>query len=66
MTIPPKTMTVKCPQCEQVYIDWCIPAVGVQTHKAQRPSTVCSQCGHRSVVDELREVDGVFQQVIGR
>ncbi|MEL6470699.1 MAG: hypothetical protein AAFQ74_13300 [Cyanobacteria bacterium J06623_4] len=62
MTLPPKTVTVKCPQCEQIYIDWLTPAVGEQTELAQRPSTVCSQCGHRSILEELQEREGVFQQ----
>ncbi|MEO1622084.1 MAG: hypothetical protein AAFU53_13765 [Cyanobacteria bacterium J06632_3] len=61
MTLPPKTVTVKCPQCQQIYIDWHTPAVGIQTSAAQKPSTVCSQCGHRSVLDELHEKDGVLQ-----
>ncbi|MEL6605715.1 MAG: hypothetical protein AAFP20_21090 [Cyanobacteria bacterium J06614_10] len=63
MTLPPKTVTVKCPQCEQIYIDWLTPAVGEQTEWSQRPSTVCSQCGHRSILEELQEREGVFQQV---
>ncbi|MEL6352652.1 MAG: hypothetical protein AAFR58_12880 [Cyanobacteria bacterium J06627_28] len=61
-------MTVKCPQCEQIYIDWLIPAVGSVGMNGlvpveQQPSTVCSQCGHRSVLRDLQEIDGVLQQV---
>ena len=63
MTIPPKTMTVKCPQCTQIYIDWVIPAVGKQGKDAHKPSTACSQCGHRSIVEELKEIEGIWQQV---
>ncbi|MEL7142197.1 MAG: hypothetical protein AAFY33_14495 [Cyanobacteria bacterium J06643_4] len=67
MTLPPKTMTVKCPQCEQIYIDWLISAVGSVGMNGlvpveQQPSTVCSQCGHRSVLRDLQEIDGVLQQ----
>ncbi|MGD1895844.1 MAG: hypothetical protein ACFB16_02720 [Phormidesmis sp.] len=67
-----QTITVKCPQCQQVYINWHVPAVGKQTKKqgqngqsldTYRPSTSCSQCGYRSMLDELVEQDGVFQQV---
>lgn len=65
MTLPPKTMTVKCPQCEQIYIDWLIPAVGSVNGLVpsdQQPSTVCSQCGHRSSFSALSNIDGVLQQ----
>ncbi|MGD1864587.1 MAG: hypothetical protein ACFB0D_08530 [Phormidesmis sp.] len=64
MTIPPKTVTVKCPQCQQIYIDWYVAPVGVQSANAHQPSTVCSQCGHRSVLSELSEHNGVFQQAV--
>ena len=64
MTLPPKTITVKCPQCQQVYIDWYVPPVGTQSADAQKPSTVCSQCGHRSILSELSEQSGVFQRVV--
>lgn len=63
MTIPPKTVTVKCPQCQQIYIDWYVAAVRAQSANAQAPSTVCSQCGHRSVLSELSEHNGVYQQI---
>ncbi|MGB3787246.1 MAG: hypothetical protein WA949_04495 [Phormidesmis sp.] len=56
----PKTITVKCPQCQQIYIDWSIPAVGTIVTPEQRPSTICSQCGHRSILDELSDQNGVL------
>lgn len=66
MTLPPKTMTVKCSHCGQIYIDWLIPSVGsvgIDGHapREQQPSTVCSQCGHRSVLGDLQDIDGVLQ-----
>ncbi|MEM9089477.1 MAG: hypothetical protein AAGC93_12115 [Cyanobacteria bacterium P01_F01_bin.53] len=55
----PKNIMVKCPQCERVYIDWLTPAVT----ERDTPSTACSKCGHRSLVCELNEVNGVLQKV---
>ncbi len=62
-------ITVKCPQCQCIYIAWHVPAVGTQSAKetdkaaAYQPSTACSQCGHRSILADLTEQDGIFQQV---
>ncbi len=62
-----QTITVKCPQCQCVYIAWHVPAVGSQTEgktaSTYQPSTTCSKCGHRSVLSELTEQEGIFQQV---
>jgi len=54
----PKNIMVKCPQCEQVYIDWHTPAIT----ERDTPATVCSKCGHRSLFRDLTDVKGVFQQ----
>ncbi|MEM8502146.1 MAG: hypothetical protein AAF716_03225 [Cyanobacteria bacterium P01_D01_bin.1] len=62
----PKTITVRCPQCQQVYIDWSIPAVGIATTPEQRPSTVCSKCGNRSVIEELSEQNGILTKAAER
>ncbi|MEL7331175.1 MAG: hypothetical protein AAFN12_02950 [Cyanobacteria bacterium J06560_2] len=60
-----QTITVKCPQCEQIYINWHVPAVGESAKSdsgsAYQPSTACSKCGHRSVLSELEDVNGTFQ-----
>jgi len=64
MTIPPKTITVKCPQCQQIYIDWSVPSVGGPRPNTYEPSAVCSKCGHRSILSELSEKDGVLQQAV--
>ncbi|MEO1388344.1 MAG: hypothetical protein AAFV85_13365 [Cyanobacteria bacterium J06634_6] len=60
MTISP-TITVKCPQCEHVYIGWHIPSVGTQRTQENSPSVSCSRCGYRVVLADLAEKDGVFQ-----
>ena len=63
MTLPPKTITVQCPQCQQTYIAWYIPtlapALGSSSAEGelsqpgpQQPSTVCSRCGYRSLLSE--------------
>jgi endogenous inhibitor of DNA gyrase (YacG/DUF329 family) len=62
MTTPPKSILVKCPQCQRVYIDWHTPAVGVPGAQAEGPSTVCSKCGHRSQMRHLSEIQGIFQK----
>lgn len=56
----PKTITVKCPQCDRVYITWDTPAIDERSEKQR--TTACSQCGHRSLVHELVEKDGVLQK----
>ncbi|MGB3670724.1 MAG: hypothetical protein WA783_22135 [Phormidesmis sp.] len=63
-----QTVTVKCPQCQCVYIAWHVPAVGTQASgKADgtgyQSSTACSKCGQRSILADLTEKDGIFQQV---
>ncbi|MGC1306379.1 MAG: hypothetical protein WA885_04060 [Phormidesmis sp.] len=59
MTLGPKTITVKCPQCQRVYIDWHVPAVSEQD--SHKPTTVCSKCGHRSKIHELSDRNGTLQ-----
>ncbi|EDX85604.1 hypothetical protein S7335_3305 [Synechococcus sp. PCC 7335] len=58
----PKTITVQCPQCQQVYIDWSIPAVGTVITSSQRPTTVCSRCGNRSILSELSDRNGILSK----
>lgn len=57
----PKTITVKCPQCQQIYIDWHTPAID-NNNSDYKPTTACSQCGHRSALEDLSEQNGVWQQ----
>ncbi len=56
----PNTVTVKCPQCQQVYISWHTPAVNT-TDSEYEPTTVCSRCGHRAKLKDLSDRDGVLQ-----
>ena len=58
----PNTVTVKCPQCQQVYIAWHTPAVNVTNSSEYEPTTVCSRCGHRAQMKNLSDRDGVLQQ----
>lgn len=62
-----QTITVKCPQCKRVYIDWHVPAIRPQfseqvTTDTYEPATVCSKCGTRSLLKNLTEENGIFQQ----
>ena len=59
----PKTITVRCPQCQQVYIDWSIPAVGSIATSKQGPTTVCSRCGTRSALTELSIHNGILTKL---
>ncbi|MEL6552231.1 MAG: hypothetical protein AAFQ63_02025 [Cyanobacteria bacterium J06621_11] len=63
-----QTITVKCPQCDRIYIDWHVPAIQPQFSENQisdtyKPTTTCSKCGTRSVLSDLTEKKGVYQQV---
>ena len=58
----PNTVTVKCPQCEQVYISWNTPSVGVGGGSEYEPTTVCSRCGYRAKLKDLSDRDGVLQK----
>jgi len=60
LTMAP-TLTIKCPQCQQIYIDWHTPAVSISTSEF-RPTVVCSQCGHRAALEDLSKQDGIWQQ----
>lgn len=59
----PTTITVKCPQCQQVYISWHTPAVAEPNGSSYEPTTVCSKCGYRSKLKDLSDRDGVLQKV---
>ncbi|MGB3768626.1 MAG: hypothetical protein WA947_18880 [Phormidesmis sp.] len=57
------TITVKCPQCERVYISWHTPAVNLSdSSSSYEPTTACSQCGYRAKLNDLSDVDGVLQK----
>lgn len=56
MTVPPKTITVRCPQCQQLYIDWHIAAL----NPAQEMTTSCSRCGTRELLSRFTLKDDVL------
>ncbi|MEM8806224.1 MAG: hypothetical protein AAGF01_09375 [Cyanobacteria bacterium P01_G01_bin.38] len=52
-------ISVKCPQCQQIYIEWQTEAVG--SNPDYTPTAVCSKCGAKVQLRDLVLRNGVYQ-----
>ncbi|MEO0455748.1 MAG: hypothetical protein AAF152_04085 [Cyanobacteria bacterium P01_A01_bin.114] len=52
-------ISVKCPQCQQIYIGWQTASVGTNTDYT--PTTICSRCGAKARLHDLVLRNEVYQ-----
>ncbi|MEO1402895.1 MAG: hypothetical protein AAFV72_16830 [Cyanobacteria bacterium J06635_1] len=54
-----RMISVKCPQCQQIFIEWQTEAVGANPDYT--PTAVCSKCGAKVQLRDLVLRSGVYQ-----
>jgi hypothetical protein len=66
MTSPPADVTVCCPSCASLYVDWFRPSINLDLddfddeYVDAASSAVCPNCGHKIYFDTLVVINDVF------